>query len=484
MKKIISVICILTILLSMCSCFNAFANDISLVIDNKKVACDVPPIISNDRTLVPVRALFEHLNAKVTWNEVLRQVIVTSEKQMMIFNIDSKIAYLNGAVYALDVAPTIINGRTLVPVRFVSENLGYKVDWDNSTRTVIIKSPAAATPPSTQTPSVEDTKPDTSLAKISGVTVSETETVYTITISMSAKVTPKVMTLAEPHRLIFDFYNVNMTCKDGKSKSYMSSIVETRWASHPEFTRIVVESLAKCEYTSSYSSGKYIIKITKPKMAENPNPDTSVTPTVPAGAPIVVLDAGHGGRDPGALGRDSNGNIILYEKNIGLNLAKKVKTLLTSQGVSVIMTRETDKSLGGTTMQDLLARCDIANDANASLFVSFHANAFTNTTASGTCVLYAGLATNSGYEISGKQLAQNIQTPLVKATGLQDRGIVARPNIVVLKETVMPAALIECAFITCPTDQQVLSNEVKLNQMAEAIAEGIIKSLRQMGRLK
>ena len=484
MKKIILLICSLVLLFSLCLFIDAFADDISLVVDGNKVVCDVPPVISNSRTLVPARALFEHLDANVTWNEVLRQVIVTSDTTMIIFNIDSKVAYVSGEVFALDTAPVIVNDRTLIPVRFVSENLGYKVDWDNNTRTVTVKSPVSATKPQTS-PDEDKTPSDPNAPTVSRVVVSETEMDYTISVSISSKVTPKVMTLSEPHRLIFDFYGVNMTCKDGKSKSYMSSIVETRWASHPDFTRVVVESLAKCQYTSRYSSGKYIIKIEKPVIPSE-EPSTSTTPdvSVPKDAPVVAIDAGHGGRDPGAVGRDSNGNIILYEKDISLKLAKKVKALLNAQGVSVVMTRESDKSLGDTQMKDLVARANVANEAGASIFLSIHTNAYTNSEASGTCVLYAGLATNPGYGISGKTVAENIQKPLVEVTELQDRGVIPRPNIVVLKETVMPAVLVECAFISCPTDQKVLSNETKLDQMAKAMSDGIIKSLRDMGRLK
>lgn len=486
MKKILFLICTLALFLALCFCVNAFADDdISLFIDGQKVTCDVPPIISNSRTLVPVRAVFEHLNAKVTWNGVLRQVMVTTDSKFMIFNIDSKIAYLNGDVYALDAAPIIQDGRTLVPIRFVSENLGYKVDWDAVSRSVIIKSPTAEQLPPQQSQPNPEPKPDANAPKLTGITVNETDTQYTIIVAITENITPKVMTLADPHRLIFDFYNVNQTCKDGNNKSYLSSIVETRWAFHSEYTRVVVESMAKCEYTASYSSGKYTIKITKPVISYE---EPTVTPTpevvIPDGAPVVVLDAGHGGYDPGAVGRDSDGNIILYEKEISLKLAQKVKNLLSAQGVSVVMTREVDKALGDSEMKDLLARAEIANDSDADIFVSIHTNAFSNPEASGTCVLYAGLATNSGYEITGKTVAQNIQTPLVIATGLRDRGVVARPNIVVLKETVMPAVLIECAFISCPTDQQVLSNEVKLEQMAAAISEGIVKSLKQGGKLK
>jgi len=113
-----------------------------------------------------------------------------------------------------------------------------------------------------------------------------------------------------------------------------------------------------------------------------------------------------------------------------------------------------------------------------------HNNAFTNDKANGTCVLYAGLGANDDYGITGKELAQNIQDLMLKATGLYDRGIVESPGIAVLRKTKMPAALVECAFITNPDDRKLLESKSKRLDMSEAIAQGIINSLKQMGRLK
>ena len=204
---------------------------------------------------------------------------------------------------------------------------------------------------------------------------------------------------------------------------------------------------------------------------------------VPAcGTPVVVIDAGHGGRDPGAVGRDENGNIVLQEKDVCLNIAVKVQNLLQAQGVSVIMTRSTDIALGDTQQDDLSKRAEIANNSPACLFVSIHNNAFTNDAANGTCVLYAGLESVGDYGISGKELAQNLQNELINALGLYNRGIVESPGIAVLRKTVMPAALVECAFITNPSDRQVLAT--RQDDMAIAISNAIVKSLVKMGRLK
>ena len=99
-------------------------------------------------------------------------------------------------------------------------------------------------------------------------------------------------------------------------------------------------------------------------------------------------------------------------------------------------------------------------------------------------MLYSGLESASDYGITNKKIAQNIQDAMVDATSLYDRGIVESPGIVVLKKTAMPAVLVECAFITCPDDQKLLGQDSGRSKMAQAIARGIITSLKEMGALK
>jgi len=477
------------------------ADDVKLVVNDKKVTCDVPPVIINSRTMVPVRSLFEYLDANVSWNDALKQVIVTSDETVMIFTINSNIAYLNTGTVYLDAVPVIIDSRTLVPVRFISENLGYDVEWNGTSRTVYVtKNTKTEALPEADSGNQSDSRPDTKpseepdrtfAANITSVDVRQKAEHLEITVAITSKTEPEISVLTNPDRVVVDFKNVYQQCNDGKYRAGDYPIKEIRWARHDIYSRIVIESEEAVKYSWKYtSSKKLVIKVNTTELPEdsgetNSGDDKYEIPEINiTGAPTVVIDAGHGGRDSGAVGRDDDGEIILMEKTVCLDIAKKVTSLLTSNGINVIMTRSEDVALGDTTMDDLLERCEIANNSDACLFVSIHNNAFTDSEASGTCILYAGLSTNENYGITGKQLAQNILTPLVEVVGLQNRGLVESPNIVVLKRTVMPAALIECAFITCKDDQKILGSESKRKDMAEAIYEGIVKSLKQMGRIK
>lgn len=496
LKKIVAVVLVLVMLFGIGVCPCAASDDITLVINGKTVDSDVNPMIINGRTMVPVRILFDTFGADVLWNENLRQVIISTAASVIVFTIGSKTAYIDGVGRTVDVPPTIVEGRTLVPIRFISDVLRYDVVWNGSTRTVYVtgKKYASATDDgesSLPNDEIEDEPPLTTLSRITAVEKSDA---VDITVSLSEKNEPKVMKLSDPDRLVFDFYSVKQTCSNSNLQFENTSVTEIRWASHPDYTRIVVQTTEQTHYSLRYTSAACIITIGKTAYIpddEDKTSDDKVSssgtaiepPKVSGGTPIVVIDAGHGGYDSGAIGRDADGNEVIKEKDANLSIAQKVNQKLKNSGIKVIMTRSSDVALGDTVMADLVARAEIANRSEADLFISIHNNAFTDPEATGTSVLYAGLSNSGGYGISSQELAQNIQAPLVKATGLKDRGIVRSPEMVVLKRTIMPAVLIECAFVSSYTDQKVLTNEKKISDIAEAIYQGILISLRKMGKI-
>lgn len=119
--------------------------DISILINDVELEMDVAPIIIDDRTLVPVRAAMEGLGATVDWDSDTRTVTIT-EALTIIMSIDSTavtILTYDGSEEAveMDVAPIIIDDRTMLPLRFLAETFGFEVDWDDETRTVLIATP-------------------------------------------------------------------------------------------------------------------------------------------------------------------------------------------------------------------------------------------------------------------------------------------------------------------------------------------------------
>lgn len=122
----------------------AGAAAVRVLLDGQELAFDVPPMLINDRTMVPFRKLFEALGASVSWDEATRTVTGVRGTTTIRLVIGSATATVNGAAVALDAPPVLVGGRTLVPLRFVSENLGERVEWDQATRTVRITRGAGA----------------------------------------------------------------------------------------------------------------------------------------------------------------------------------------------------------------------------------------------------------------------------------------------------------------------------------------------------
>lgn len=137
MKKITSIIlAAVTLMFNM-----AFAaDDISVILNDNKLEFDQPPVIKDDYTLVPFRKIFESLDMTVQWFADKQLVAAQKEGTEIYLYIDSPEMYVNGETISLPVPPTILNDRTLVPLRAVSEAAGAEVSWDGSTRTVSITS--------------------------------------------------------------------------------------------------------------------------------------------------------------------------------------------------------------------------------------------------------------------------------------------------------------------------------------------------------
>ena len=154
--------------------------------------------------------------------------------------------------------------------------------------------------------------------------------------------------------------------------------------------------------------------------------------TVTTNQPLIIIDAGHGGIDPGS---DSHG---ILEKDINLEIALKLQEVLHENGYSVLMTREDDNSLS------LRERSDFANEKEADLFISLHQNCYAqDASVHGIEVYY-----NSDKTTNDQQLAQMIQESLINETGAKNRGIHSDNGLVVTRETIMPAVLVETAFIS------------------------------------
>ncbi|MDO5725544.1 MAG: N-acetylmuramoyl-L-alanine amidase family protein [Tissierellia bacterium] len=177
---------------------------------------------------------------------------------------------------------------------------------------------------------------------------------------------------------------------------------------------------------------------------------------------IIMIDAGHGGKDPGAIAKNG-----LKEKDFNIDVALRVEEKLKADNFTVLMMRRDDTSV------DIYKRPEIANEKLADIFVSIHANSALSTKAHGIEVLYAPkTSSNLKYE-EQKPLASAINEAVKRTTGMHSRGVIKKPNLIVLKNTQMVAALIECGFMSNPNDLETLMQESYKEQCAEGIYQGI-----------
>lgn len=197
-----------------------------------------------------------------------------------------------------------------------------------------------------------------------------------------------------------------------------------------------------------------------------------ITP-LPAPAPgdtpadrTVVLDPGHGGKYPGAIG-------AVTEKAVTLDIALRVRALLRAAGVGVLMTRETDTHLFSSLNADLNARPALATN-QARLFVSIHANAM------------PAASVNKGFGVEtwwnpnhtgSPALAQALQANIIRMTGTYSRGLKNTQSLAVLRGSQVPAALIEVGFVSHPVDGDNLKDDLYLDRLAIGIAQGIRDTL-------
>ncbi|NET88596.1 MAG: N-acetylmuramoyl-L-alanine amidase [Kamptonema sp. SIO1D9] len=189
-----------------------------------------------------------------------------------------------------------------------------------------------------------------------------------------------------------------------------------------------------------------------------PTPNTSL-PRIPNGRISVVIDPGHGGKDPGAIGIGG-----LRETDINLPVSRRVEQILEQQGVRVIMTRSDDRFIS------LQGRTSMANRAGADLFVSIHSNAI------GGRPDVSGLETY--YYSSGRQLAQTIHKNILQRLNVRDRGV-RTARFYVLRNSSMPAVLVETGFVTGREDAARLATSAYRDRMAEAIAAGILEYIQR-----
>ena len=501
MKKIVSSLLIIAglfVLLGFAGAVSASTTP-KLYLDGKQLATDVDPVIRSGTTLVPLSVVSTGLGYEVKWNQQAQQVTVLDKDVTIKLTIGEKLAYVNDASYELTQAPSLEKSRTMVPVRFVSQVLGLSVEWKQQTSEVLLTSPVKEPEPTpTPTPSVVQD------ATITDVVLQENGNLHLAYTGTLAD--PKVMLLPKDNktnpadRLVVDLTNTGYTYElahgfsGGQTTvtvngySSMSGYRYGQNSTSPLIARVVVMLNDDVNYHVSKTSSEVIISFngehvevpsetTTPAEGNtdtNPNtgepvvtPPPTTTPTPNNGDKVyhIVIDPGHGGSDPGAV----NKTLGLYEKTFTLSAALKLKAELEkNKHIKVHLTRT------GDTYPELSERVAFAEKIpgvgkKADIFISIHANSFTKDTVRGTETYY--------YREDSKELANTLHPHIVKAVGLPDRNV-RTASYKVIRETTMPAVLLEVGYLSNSTDAKELFSESVQAKFAKETAAGIFQYLK------
>ncbi|WEK55755.1 MAG: N-acetylmuramoyl-L-alanine amidase family protein [Candidatus Cohnella colombiensis] len=449
-----------------------------LILDGVELYPSAPPTLIEKTTMVPIRIITESLGYDVDFNNSNKEIKVTDGKKTIVMTLNQQTAYIDGQAKEMYKPATLAKdvNSALVPLRFVGEALGVNVSWDNVSKAVFMYSPVVVEPvpdpdqgneqvlpepDSGQTP--DDGSSQASVGKVNEV-FHDTDSIY---IMYNGSVTPKTMVLSNPSRFVVDLPYMDfderfspalpvdpLVGKAGElSIEGGSNIQKVRYSlfsKQPSTIRFVLDLNENADYEVVNDTMFGALHI---KLKQN---DQQEQPQQPQQKPqyTVVLDAGHGGSDSGAVSIAKQ-----LEKNINLAIVLKTQAILAKDSrIKLILTRQ------GDTFPTLKDRSDLANQSKADIFISVHSNSNDSAAINGT---------ETYYTREDSAALANVMHPLfVKATGLKDNGVRTK-NLHVTRETKMPAVLLEVGYLSNKADNSVLWGEAFQERVAQGIAAGI-----------
>lgn len=455
LKKILLLISSCVLLFSI----TAEAKDISVIVDGKNLSMDSAPVIQNDRVLIPVRALFEEIGGNVEWFPDSQRVVINYDSTKIILAIGRSSAFVSGKEVDLDVPAKIISNRTLIPVRFVAENLNMNVDWDSQNQSVII---------STDNSDKPSTTPDIQTKSLTSASVTYDSSDVIITLKGIGGLKPSYMYLSSPGRMVFDFSPAKLDYFDSIEVKD-ANISKVRFGQFNDTTsRIVIDVGYKVYYDVETSGDDVLLKLSRDEITEvKDNYKSSFVLKDSMKDKLVVIDPGHGGVDVGTIGK-FNGKDI-YEKNVNIKISQYLNQYLNNNGVKTYMLRKNDESV------DIYDRPKIANEMNAYMFLSIHNNASSNPETSGVQVYYSD-STPAFEKISNKTWA-NYYYEAIASLGAEKRGLIDNSRYIVIGKSNMPSIIVENAFMSNSDDMTKLMDDNYLKKLAMKICDSTIQTL-------
>lgn len=428
----------------------------------------------HNQVMIPIRIVVEEIGYAVKWNKSKNRITIKEGSHSIDFTVNQSTAIVDDSVVNLDNPVMLSKGTSFIPLRFLGEQMGLDVKWDNVSKAVLLTAqgdvpvsiPSTTTTSSENTDAIPEFQSDPRYLEgttlINAISYSDNR----LLISASDSITPKIFTMSDPERIVIDLPQTAFSNSFGLGQALdqsnngqleasndasISSIRYSLFKKDPSTVRVVIDTHTRLNYKVDTSSQSTLLI--------DLSPITATPPTASVGSEgkkVVVIDAGHGDYATGTTGVSNT-----LEKNFNLAVALKVEAILKQQSkVDVVMTRSDD------TYVTLNGRPKIANDIHADAFISIHANAATTkpSPVTGTESYY--------YNDLSLSLATIMHKHLVEATEFKDRGVKTN-RFVVLKGAEMPATLLEIGFISNSEQEAILFTDSFQDRVAQAIVDGI-----------
>ena len=479
---------VLLTILFLVSSVLAQSSEIKILLDNNPLETVIPSVIENDRLFVSARNVVEALGGRITWFPALKLMTININSRTARLVIDEPSLEIDKKVIPLEMPARIIDNRVMIPLEVIKIIAEVDIKWDKQARTLFVNT----------------IRPY--LLKVRSYSYPDKTRVV---IDLSEKTEFRADKLINPDRIFIDIMGSDAKLEDTSEQIKIDDgVIKTvRTAQfNEEITRVVFDLYQETRYElfSLIEPDRVVIDIFKSgeeaaisetlpaKPEEKPIPKPEIT-----GERVVIIDPGHGGKDPGAIGPTG-----LKESEVTLGIALYLEKLLKGAAVPTYLTRSKDEFVY---LED---RTNFANQKNGFVFVSLHANSVLNHRPSAkgieTFLLSSKYIGASARDVADREnrasrahpeldtdlakiiadleesanikysfdFADIIQKKLVEYLKLEDRGIKQAP-FVVLKGVNMVAVIAEVAFLSNPKEEELLKTNKFRENAAQALFEAI-----------
>lgn len=499
--------------------------EITVSVEGKKVKSNMPGLLLNGVSLLPANMTFagSGIGAKYQYTPSKKQVVIYNEVHKIEYTLGSQYAYVDKKKTKLSEPAWLVKdiatnkNYVMVPGYFTATNLGYEYEWNNNMVMSSIKTPedgiidpgedneqtTTATTSSTSKPGGSTSKPNASTSKPDATTSKPNAS----TSKPNTSTSKPEATTAKPSTGTTANEGGSTTKPPGTTGSSSVRITKPKGITVGTYKtsdnywlrefRIILPGDCLDAISSLVTYDKNVIKDISYNLNDDDNTevilktsvvkafvikesknyiDISIKSPKEVYDKIVIVDAGHGGSDPGATYND------VKEKDATLSIAQYInESFAKDTSIKIYYTRLEDAVIGMTAGSSgvpnanasLPVRYNFANEIEGDMYISIHVNASTNTTASGTETYYSlsNPYTNSG-GLNSKTLATIAHPYLLKAIGSRDRGV-KTANFAVIRYSKMPSILIETAFSSNKSDSEILKNQEKLRDIAQAVYDTV-----------